>query len=88
MTGISMFTWTSVKELQNAKNGGSTLLASKSKSKDMDIQISVPIDACDILDSEIRVNTTLIQTSFEDLGKKMGEAVGAELQKVFKALES
>jgi len=75
--------YTTKEELLNAKNGGTTLVASKTKTKDAEYQISVPLDACDILDDSVRVNLALIQQSIEDVGKVIGEAMSAELAKVF-----
>jgi hypothetical protein len=83
-TGITINVWASKTELMNAKSGGSTLVASKAKTKEADIQILVPLQACDILDDEVRVNVTLIKQSIDNLGKTVGEAMGKELEKVFK----
>lgn len=83
-TGLTLTLWTSKDELYNAKNGGSTLIASKSKTKDADIEISVSLDACDILDNEVRVNLTLVRQNINDIGQSLGESMGKELERIFK----
>lgn len=86
-TGLNITVFVSRKELTNAKQGGTTMIASKTKTKDAEYQVNVSLDACDILDDEVRVNLSVVRKNIEDLGKVMGEAMGAELQKVFAALE-
>ncbi|MCL6442553.1 MAG: hypothetical protein K6T83_03680 [Alicyclobacillus sp.] len=86
-TGVSLTLWASREELQNAKNGASTLVASKAKTKDADIQIIAALDACDILENEVRVNLTLLHQNIDNLGQIIGEAMGRELEKVIKSLE-
>lgn len=86
-TGINISLYVSRKELINAKQGGTTMIASKTKTKDAEYQVNVTLDACDILEDEVRVNISMISKSMEEAGKAMGEAMGAELQKVFAGLE-
>ncbi|MGG4346457.1 hypothetical protein ABEW68_33060 [Paenibacillus lautus] len=86
-TGVNISLYVSRKELMNAKQGGSTMVASKCKTKEADYQVNVSLDACDILEDEVRVNLSVIRSSVEQAGKVMGEAMGAELQKVFAGLE-
>lgn len=82
-TGLNILLYVTKEELINAKNGSTTLIASKVKTKEAEHQISVSLDACDILDNEVRVNLSLVQQSVEELGKTMGEALGKELERVF-----
>lgn len=82
-TGLNILAYTSQKELMNAQNGASTLIAFKTKIGESDYQIYVPLDACDILGNEIRVNLSLIRQNVEDVGRVMGDAIGKELEKVF-----
>ncbi|PAF31872.1 hypothetical protein [Paenibacillus sp. 7516] len=86
-TGLSLTVYVSKEELVNAKSGGSTMVASKSKTKEAEYQLSVTLDACDILENEVRVNLTMVRASFEAAGEVMGAAIGAEIQKVFAQLE-
>lgn len=86
-TGINISLYVSRKELINAKQGGTAMIASKTKTKDAEYQVNVTLDACDIFEDEVRVNLSMISKSMEEAGKAMGEAMGAELQKVFAGLE-
>lgn len=85
-SGINLHLWVSKAELMNAKQGGTTLRASKSKTKDADIEITIMLEACDVLDDEIRVNLALVQNNLEELGKMFGETIGNEFQKLLKDL--
>ncbi|MCY9539162.1 hypothetical protein M5X17_26415 [Paenibacillus alvei] len=86
VTGLNMTLFVSRKELTNAKQGGSTMIASNIKTKDAVYQVNVPVDACDILDDEVRVNLSMVRKNIEEAGRVMGEAMAAELHKVFAAL--
>lgn len=85
-TGLNIILFVSRKELINAQQGGSTMIASKIKTKDAEYQVNVSLDACDILDDEVRVNLSLVRKNIEEAGRAMGEAMGAELQKAFASL--
>ncbi|MDX2330466.1 hypothetical protein GOL43_34220, partial [Sinorhizobium medicae] len=71
-TGLNISLYVSRKELLNAKQGGSTMIASKTKTKDADYQVNVTLDACDILEDEVRVHLSVISKSIEEAGKAMG----------------
>ncbi|GIO33112.1 hypothetical protein J2TS6_42530 [Paenibacillus albilobatus] len=86
-TGINILLYVTRKELLNAKQGGSTMIASKGKTKEAEFQINVSLDACDILEDEVRVNLSMARKGIEEAGKVMGEAMGAELQRAFAALD-
>ncbi|WP_458462412.1 hypothetical protein [Paenibacillus sp.] len=86
-TGLNLTVYVSKEELDNAKNGGSTMVASKAKTKDAEYQLSVPLDACDILANEVRVNLTVVRTDLDAAGQAIGSAMAAEMQKVLSQLE-
>jgi hypothetical protein len=86
-TGLNITLYTSKDELVNAKSGGSTLVASKTKTKDADFQIIVSIDACDLLETEVRVNLTLLKASVEEAAQEFGAAMGNEINRVLSQLE-
>lgn len=84
--GISIALYVSREELINAKDGGSTLVASKAKTKEADYQIIVDLGGCDILENEVRVNLASLKAKAEasanELGLIMGQSMAAELEKV------
>lgn len=86
-TGLVLTLYVSKDELMNAKAGGSTMVASKVKTKDADYQMSVSLDACDILENEVRVNLTLVRNNVEETAQAFGTALGTEFQKVLSQLE-
>lgn len=85
-TGLNITVFTTKEELLNAKAGSTTMIASKAKTKEADFQLIVSLDACDILDGEIRINLSLIRNGLEDVGRIMGEAMGSELQRIIQSL--
>ncbi|MBE7682037.1 hypothetical protein [Paenibacillus sp. P13VS] len=86
-TGVTLTVYASKAELGNAKDGLSTLIASKTKTKEAEYQLNVSLDACDILDDEVSVNLSVIRANLEDMGQEIGSAMAAEIQKVFNQLE-
>ncbi|WP_409346750.1 hypothetical protein [Paenibacillus sp. MBLB4367] len=85
-TGLNITLFVSKEELVNAKAGGSTLIGSKVKTKEAEYQITAALDACDILDTEVRVNLSLVRNNAEEAGRLIGEAMASELDKVFSKL--
>jgi hypothetical protein len=88
-TGLSLHLYTTKQELDNAKNGVSTIVAwVKGKQPEEAIyHISVSVDICDILDGEVRVNVSKTDDELNKMSATMGAAMGAELEKVFKQFE-
>lgn len=88
-SGITLHLYTTQEEIINGKKGVNTILAwiKAEKPLDANYHISVPIDVCDILEKEVRVNTGLIKQYYENMSNEMGKAVGnamsQELEKVF-----
>ena len=85
-TGLSLHLYTTQNEINNIKNNVSTIIAwtKENKPENAKYHISVSADVCDVLENEIRVNISKIQDYFNNLGAMMGEAMGKELEKVFK----
>lgn len=89
-TGLSLHLYTTKQELNNAKNGVSTIIAwAKGKQpKEALYHIGVPIDICDVLDDgEVRVNVSKMDGELEKSATLMGTVMGAEIEKAFKRLE-
>ena len=85
-TGLTIHLYTTKEELINAKNGVSTIVGwtKEQKTKDATFHISVSIDICDILDKEVRVNVSKTKEQLDSAGAMIGDAMGKELEKVFK----
>ena len=81
-TGLTIHLYTTKEELINAKNGVSTI--KEQKTKDATFHISVSIDICDILDKQVRVNVSKTKEQLDSAGAMIGDAMGKELEKVFK----
>jgi len=84
-TGLSLHLYTTKQEIDNAKNGVSTIVAwPKGKQpKDAVYHVSVSVDICDVLDGEVRVNVSKNAAELEKMSSTIGAAMGAELEKVF-----
>ncbi|WP_407311007.1 hypothetical protein [Desulfosporosinus sp. SB140] len=87
-TGLSLHLYTTKQELDNAKNGVSTIVAWAvgKQPKDALYHISASVDICDVLEEEVRVNVFNTDGELEKMSLKMGEGFAAELEKVFKQL--
>jgi len=88
-SGLSLHLYTTKQELDNAKNGVSTIVAwAKGKQpKEAVYHIGVSVDICDVLDGEVRVNVSKTADELNKVSAAMGAAMGAELEKIFKQLE-
>jgi len=87
-TGLSLHLYATKEELDNAKNGVSTIVAWTKEQKQTGAiyHVSASMDICDILEKEVRVNISKSGAQFEEFGKVLGEAMGKELEKAFKNL--
>jgi len=47
--------------------------------------ISASVDICDVLEKEVRINISKVKEQMDVAGLMVGEAIGKELEKVFKA---
>lgn len=85
-SGLSLHLYTTKQELDNAKNGVSTIVAwPKGKQpKDAIYHVSASVDICDVLDNEVRVNVFKTADELEKMSSAMGATFAAELEKVFK----
>lgn len=85
-SGVSLQLYTTKQELDNIKNGVSTIVAwAPGKEPDEAIYgISVSIEICDVLDGEVRVNVSRAGDEIKKMGEIVGAAIAAELDKVFK----
>lgn len=86
-TGLSLHLYTTKQELDNAKNGVSTIVAwVKGKQPENAVfHIGTSADICDVLESgEVRVNVFKTQGELDKMSATIGAAMGAELEKVFK----
>ncbi|WP_088224938.1 hypothetical protein [Desulfosporosinus sp. FKB] len=85
LTGLTLHLYPTKQEMDNAKNGVSTIVAwSKGKqSKEATYHISASADICDILDGEVRINIIKTDGELEKMSAKWGLLLGAELEKVF-----
>ena len=85
-TGFGLNLYTTKEELNNAKNGVSTIVAwtKEQRGPDAVYHVSASVDICDILEKEVRVNVSKSGEQFEGYGKVLGEAMGKELERVFK----
>jgi len=89
-SGLSLHLYTTKTELDNAKNGVSTIVAwPKGKQlKEAVFHVSASVEICDVLESgEVRVNVSENDGELEKIAAMMGSAMGAELDKVFKQFE-
>lgn len=86
MVGVSLHVYTTKEEITNGKNGVNTIIGwtEFDRPENAKYHIQVSIEACDILENEIRVNVVKAADSIAKAGTIVGEAVGKELDKVFK----
>ena len=84
-SGLTLHLYTTKDELDNAKNGVSTIVGYTKEQKQTGAiyHISASVDICDILEKEVRINVSKTQEQLDALGITMGEAMGKELEKVF-----
>ena len=84
-SGLTLHLYTTKDELDNAKNGVSTIVGYTKEQKQTGAiyHISASVDICDILEKEVRINVSKTQEQLDALGTTMGEAMGKELEKVF-----
>ncbi len=85
-SGVSLHLYTTKQELDNIKNGVSTIVAwvDGMQPEDAVYQISAGIDICDVLTGEVRVNVSRAGDEIKKMGEIVGAAIAAELDKVFK----
>ncbi|TQR29404.1 hypothetical protein [Brevibacillus brevis] len=90
MTGISLQLFTKWSELQAVKDGTSTIMIARIEKHRFlgdDFQINVPLDVCEVVGKEVRVNISQIKQATSELGEMMGKTFGAELDRVLKEIE-
>jgi len=85
-TGLTLHLYTTKEELDNAKNGVSTIVGWTKEQKQTGAvyHISVSLDVCDVLEKEVRINVSKVQEQLASAGAMMGETMGKESEKVFK----
>lgn len=85
-TGLSLHLYTTKEELDNAKNGVSTIVGWTKEQKQTSAvyHISVSADICDVLEKEVRINISKVEEQLLTASAGIGEAMGKELEKVFK----
>ena len=86
-TGLTLHLYTTKEELDNAKNGVSTIVGWTKEQKQTSAiyHISASADICDILEKEVRINVSKVKEQMDMAGLMVGEAIGKELEKEFKA---
>jgi hypothetical protein len=87
-TGLALHLYTTKEELDNAKNGISTIVGWTKEQKPVNAyyHISVSMDICDILEKEVRVNVSKTNDQFEAIGLVMGETFGKEFSKLIESM--
>lgn len=87
-TGLGLHLYTTKEELDNAKNGVSTIVAWTKEQKQTGAvyHISASLEICDVLEKEVRINISKVKEQMDSAGAAVGEAMGKELEKVFKSL--
>ncbi|EGW40688.1 hypothetical protein [Desulfosporosinus sp. OT] len=88
-TGLSLHLYTTKQELDNSKNGVSTIVAwiKGKQPKEAIFHVGASVDICDVLDSgEVRINVSKTDGEMEKAAALMGAVMGAELEKVFSKL--
>jgi len=87
-TGMSLHLYTTKEELDNAKNGVSTIVGWTKEQKPVNAyyHISVSSNVCDILEKEVRINISQVNDQLENLGVIMGEAFSKEFEKMLKLM--
>jgi len=87
-TGLGLHLYTTKEELDNAKNGVSTIVgwAKEQKPKGAIYHIGASLEICDVLEKEVRINISRVKEQMDLAGSLVGEAMGKELEKIFKGL--
>jgi hypothetical protein len=88
-TDISISIFTTKAEIDNLKKGSTILLGwiEGYQPEDAIYRISTSLDACEIVDKQVRVNTTVVQQSIKQMGEVIGSEIGKQLQLVFAQLK-
>ncbi|MED1801703.1 hypothetical protein [Brevibacillus porteri] len=82
MTGVTLKLATTWSELQAVKDGTSTMMIAYTQDKapaTATFNINVPLDVCEVVGKEVRVNVSRIKETASELGELMGKTFGAEL---------
>jgi hypothetical protein len=86
-SGLALKLYTTKEEIDNAKAGVSTIVAWPEANKPLGAyyEVSASLEICDVLSGEVRINTSKQDDEMKKAAALMGEAMGKELEKVFKS---